>query len=94
MEGKVWAQCSVKSFHSVLKTIMMPPLKYGHGPVICLSANMGSHALKVHALAGGASQLTVMFNSWPCVFDWFHSRWVGDNRRRDNGVEGGGEVAS
>lgn len=48
-------------------------LKYGDGPVICLSVNMGSHALKVHGLAGDTSQLTlcaaVMFNSCLCVFD-------------------------
>lgn len=37
----------------------MLPLKYGDGPVICLSVNMGSHALKVHGLADDTSQLTL-----------------------------------
>lgn len=67
------SEYSVRLFHSALKTIMMRSLKYGHEPVICLSVNMGSHALKMPGLAGDASQLTLcaaaMFNSCPCVFD-------------------------
>lgn len=95
VEGKVSAQYSVQSFHSVLCNYDVL-LKYGHEPVICLSVNVGSHALKMHGLAGDASQLTphaaVMFNSCLCVFDWFLSRWVCDNRSHYNGV-GGGSVA-
>lgn len=88
--GKVSAKCSVRSFHRVLKTIMMHTWKYGHEPVICLSVNTGSHTLEIHS----ASTLcaVVMFNSCLCVFDWFYSRWVCDNRRHYNGV-GGGSVA-
>lgn len=71
-------------------------LKHGDAPAIRLSVNMCSHALKMHDLTGGASQLTLcaaaMFNSCPCVFDWFHSRWVCGNGRHYNGV-GGGPVA-
>lgn len=70
-ECMVSARCGVKSFHCVLKTIMMRSLKYGQQPVICLSVNTGSRALKTHGLAADASWLTLcaaaMFNSCLCV---------------------------
>lgn len=59
---------------------MMPPLKYGHRIVARLSANMGSHAVKVHVVAENASQLTlcatVMFNVpvWLIPFQVSHSQ--------------------